>query len=107
MRGFTNEGVDMAANSQRTWEPSEEDALNVSALRLYALKIESLSLLIYRSDPVRERPRFAGLQSILSGSIEALGNYAASGPQLQSVQCGDNDALGTDGLCHPPGESSS
>jgi hypothetical protein len=90
----------------KSWQPSAEDAINLSALRLYVLTIEKLSLLIYRSDLPKGRPRFKGLEGVLANAIADLKAYG--GPMAQSnstAQCPDDDDLGGDGLCYPHGSS--
>ena len=46
------------------WEPSDRDAINIAALRTYILSIEHLALVIYRSDPPKDRPHFKKLEEI-------------------------------------------
>ena len=96
---------------EKDWEPSLEDAINLAALRLYAITIEELALLIYRSDPEKERPKFKPLQQVLAQSIRDLRNLSKGekgkgGIKLSLPGCPDDDELGPDGLCHPPGSYS-
>ena len=88
------------------WAPSPHDAINLSALHIYALTIERLSLLIYRSDPDPDRPSFERLQELLGAAVGELRAYAKQVPTTMAVRCYEDDELCDDGLCHPPGECS-
>ena len=86
------------------WEPSPRDAMNLATLRYYALTIESLIILAYRSDPDADRPKFGPLKTLLVKQIKEL--RALGTPRQQAIRNGDcpepDDTRCKDGLCYPP-----
>jgi hypothetical protein len=92
------------STTQASWEPSARDALNLATLRYYALNIESLIILAYRSDPDPTRPRLAALKQLLvkqMKELRALGD--ARSERTQNGDCPDpEDTRCEDGFCYPP-----
>ena len=91
------------------WEPVPEDAINLSALRIYVVTIEQLSLLIYRTDLDSSRPMFAKLQKVLGKTVKDLRKLAKEMEEQSqeiTIRCPDGDKKCSDGLCHPPDECS-
>jgi hypothetical protein len=110
------------------FEVSLHDALNLSALRIYMLNMERLTLLIYRTDSDEGRPYFPKLEDLLVSFIKQLKKFAADMPKPPHFKapdphdhdhegdgkgpkggggCDPNDVFcPNDGLCHPPGDCS-
>ena len=91
------------------WKAVPEDAINLSALRIYVLTIERLSLLMYRTDADLSRPKFTELQKVFGTTIKSLRKLAKDMDKKNkgiAIRCADNDKQCPDGLCHPPDECS-
>jgi len=86
------------------WIPSSKDAINLATLRYYALSIESLMILAYRSDPDPLRPRFQALKNLLVKQMNELRELGTPRPlAVRNGDCPDpDDTRCTDGLCYPP-----
>ncbi len=89
---------------QASWEPSPKDAINLATLRYYAISIESLIILAYRSDPSPERPKLGPLKALLVKHMKELRELGTPRPTaLKNGDCPDpDDTRCTDGLCYPP-----
>jgi hypothetical protein len=88
------------------WQPSPQDAINLAALRYYAMEIERKSTLIYFTDPSADRPILGPLTDLLASFITQLNELAAQ-PKGFNAECCPPFVLCSDGLCHPPGTCSS
>ena len=93
--------------TERQWEPSPNDAVNLAALRYYALETERLSILIYASDRAKERPGFLPLARLLAAHVKELREFSRGRLAVSSFDCPGDFDLCDDGLCHPPGDCSS
>jgi hypothetical protein len=87
-----------------SWVPSQKDAINLATLRYYALQIESLIILAYRSDPDPRRPQLPALRALLVRHMRELRELGTPRPTaLRNGDCPDPDDMRcTDGYCYPP-----
>ncbi len=89
------------------WQPTPQDAINLAALRYYALEIERKCILIYCTDPAAARPTFEPLTDLLAGFIKDLNEFGSKKTVQFNSECCPPFVLCSDGLCHPPGTCSS
>jgi hypothetical protein len=93
---------------RRPWQSSPRDAINLAALRYYALEIEKMSTLLYVSDPLPDRPTFEPLTSLLAETLRRLHEFSEEHFETRKdMECSPPYVFCADGLCHPPGTCSS
>jgi hypothetical protein len=87
---------------------SDSEALELAALRYYALEIERVSIAIYACDADPKRTFFKRLTTTLGKHLHDLKRLQEECKAGKSVvaECRDPFELCADGLCHPPGECS-
>lgn len=94
----------MKSKAVQAWEPSPLDAINLAAIRYYAIEIEQLSISVYASD--RNKTLFPKLEQLLAKTVKDIQTLGKTTSARSGDDCADGYILCDDGLCHPPGTCS-
>jgi hypothetical protein len=82
---------------KQAWVPDPKDAINLAALRWYALTIDRLCIEIYATN----RKKFRELETLLQSQVKALYGFAKDVGLRDDDQCPPGYMMCPDRLCAP------